>query len=78
VLRSYGWSDEAVKKISEDLKEAGFAVVDEGRRVLWVSDERGLVLHCIWRSIYRGMMRILEARSLILLASFSSHFSILS
>ena len=39
---SYGWSGEAVKKISEDLNEAGFTVVDEGLRILWVPDESGL------------------------------------
>lgn len=39
---SYGWSGEAVKQISESLKEAGFTVVDDGLRLLWVPDENGL------------------------------------
>ncbi|MDF2943725.1 MAG: norV [Herbinix sp.] len=39
---SYGWSGEAVKQISDSLKEAGFTVSDEGLRLLWVPDESGL------------------------------------
>lgn len=39
---SYGWSGESVKLLNEDLKEAGFEVVTEGHRVLWVPDEEGL------------------------------------
>ncbi|MDF2949902.1 MAG: anaerobic nitric oxide reductase flavorubredoxin [Sedimentibacter sp.] len=39
---SYGWSGEAVKQISDSLKEAGFTVGDEGLRLLWVPDESGL------------------------------------
>jgi flavorubredoxin len=35
---SYGWSGEAVKLISERLVGAGFALVDEGIRTLWVPD----------------------------------------
>jgi len=36
---SYGWSGEAVKQISGLLSSAGFAVVNEGIRALWVPDE---------------------------------------
>lgn len=36
---SYGWSGEAVKQISEYLKEAGFQVPDAGLRLLWAPDE---------------------------------------
>lgn len=36
---SYGWSGDAVKQISEHLAAAGFEVVDEGIRTLWVPDE---------------------------------------
>lgn len=36
---SYGWSGEAVKLLNEDLKEAGFEVVTEGHRGLWVPDQ---------------------------------------
>ena len=36
---SYGWSGEAVKQISELLKGAGFAVVNEGIRCQWVPDD---------------------------------------
>ncbi|HPU64965.1 MAG TPA: anaerobic nitric oxide reductase flavorubredoxin [Limnochordia bacterium] len=39
---SYGWSGEAVKLLSEDLAAAGFTVVGEGQRVLWVPDEAAL------------------------------------
>ena len=35
---SYGWSGEAVKQLSELLKAAGFEVVSDGMRVLWVPD----------------------------------------
>lgn len=35
---SYGWSGDAVKQISEHLAAAGFDVVDEGIRTLWVPD----------------------------------------
>lgn len=35
---SYGWSGEAVKQISERLTGAGFTLVDEGIRTLWVPD----------------------------------------
>jgi anaerobic nitric oxide reductase flavorubredoxin len=35
----YGWSGESVKMISDELKNAGFAVVDEGLKVLWNPDE---------------------------------------
>lgn len=36
---SYGWSGEAVKLITEDLKKAGFEVVNDGIRCLWTPDE---------------------------------------
>ena len=36
---SFGWSGEAVKMLNEELKDAGFSVVCEGRRVNWVPDE---------------------------------------
>lgn len=36
---SYGWSGEAVKQLTEGLEKAGFRIVDEGRRALWVPDE---------------------------------------
>ncbi len=39
---SYGWSGEAVKLLSDHLKDAGFTVVNEGLRKLWVPDESGL------------------------------------
>ena len=35
---SYGWSGEVVKQLTERLKEAGFEVVNEGVRSLWVPD----------------------------------------
>lgn len=36
---SYGWSGEAVKKIGSLLQNAGFTLVNEGLRTLWVPDE---------------------------------------
>ncbi|MDY2829029.1 MAG: anaerobic nitric oxide reductase flavorubredoxin [Sodaliphilus sp.] len=39
---SYGWSGEAPKQIAAHLAEAGFEVVDEGIKLLWVPDEDGL------------------------------------
>lgn len=36
---SYGWSGEAVKILSERLGDSGFAVVDEGLRLIWSPDE---------------------------------------
>lgn len=36
---SYGWSGEAIRQISERLNDAGFSVVNEGIRVLWVLDK---------------------------------------
>ena len=35
---SYGWSGEVVKQLTDKLKTAGFEVVDEGVRSLWVPD----------------------------------------
>jgi anaerobic nitric oxide reductase flavorubredoxin len=39
---SYGWSGEAVRQISDGLQDAGFSLVNEGLRILWVPDEAGL------------------------------------
>lgn len=39
---SYGWSGDAPKKITAKLKEAGFDVVNDGIRVLWVPDDKAL------------------------------------
>jgi len=39
---SYGWSGEAVKLVSEQLVHAGFALVHDGFKTLWVPDERAL------------------------------------
>ncbi|HHX54895.1 MAG TPA: anaerobic nitric oxide reductase flavorubredoxin [Clostridiales bacterium] len=36
---SYGWSGEVVKQINELLEVAGFSLVDDGVRSLWVPDE---------------------------------------
>ncbi len=35
---SYGWSGEAVKQLSEELKSCGFEVINEGHLSLWVPD----------------------------------------
>lgn len=35
---SYGWSGEAVKKITEHLRDAGFEIMNEGMRKLWMPD----------------------------------------
>jgi anaerobic nitric oxide reductase flavorubredoxin len=35
----YGWSGESVKMITDNLKTAGFTVVDEGLKVMWNPDE---------------------------------------
>ncbi len=37
---SYGWSGEAVKQITEHLSHAGFGIVNDGIRTLWVPDAR--------------------------------------
>ena len=39
---SYGWSGEGAKLISAALTEAGFEVVEEGCRTLWVPDAKAL------------------------------------
>ena len=39
---SYGWSGEAVKQMGELLKSAGFDLVGEGLRMMWVPDEKSL------------------------------------
>jgi flavorubredoxin len=36
---SYGWSGESVKQLNEKLKDAGFEVVNEGIRSLWVPND---------------------------------------
>ena len=36
---SYGWSGEAVKLILEELKKAGFEVINEGMKLIWTPDE---------------------------------------
>lgn len=37
---SYGWSGEAVKQLSEHLAAAGFTLVNDGIRTLWVPDAK--------------------------------------
>lgn len=39
---SYGWSGESVGLISEGLKKAGFKLVSEGLKYMWVPDEEGI------------------------------------
>lgn len=39
---SYGWSGEAVKLITEELKQAKLEVVKEGLRINWTPDEQGI------------------------------------
>ncbi len=39
---SYGWSGEAVSQLTAGLKAAGFRIVDDGRKALWVPDAREL------------------------------------
>ena len=39
---SYGWSGEVVKQLTEELKKAGFQIVNEGHRALWIPDEAEL------------------------------------
>ncbi len=36
---SYGWSGEAVKLITEELKKAGFEIINDGLKMLWKPDE---------------------------------------
>ncbi len=43
---SYGWSGEAVKQLTQHLKECGFNVVDEGHRTYWVPNEKAIA-ECI-------------------------------
>ena len=35
----YGWSGESIKRITEDLKEAGFEIINDGLKSLWNPDE---------------------------------------
>ena len=37
---SYGWSGEAVKKITEELRNSGFNIINEGIRTLWTPDNK--------------------------------------
>lgn len=39
---SYGWGGESVKMITEELKEGGFEIINEGIREKWRPDEEGL------------------------------------
>ena len=39
---SYGWSGESPKIIKEELTKAGFEVIDEGLKQLWVPDREGI------------------------------------
>ena len=39
---SYGWSGDAPKLITKHLQEAGFDVVDDGIKCLWVPDNKGI------------------------------------
>src|SRR5690606_34976268 len=39
---SYGWSGEAIKIITEELKESKFEVVSEGIKEMWNPDEEAL------------------------------------
>jgi flavorubredoxin len=39
---SYGWSGESVKMLSKGLSEAGFELINDGLRTLWVPDEKAL------------------------------------
>lgn len=39
---SYGWSGDAPKQISTHLSEAGFRLVDDGIKVLWVPNEEAI------------------------------------
>ncbi len=38
----YGWSGESVKLITENLKEAGFEIINDGLKSLWVPDENAI------------------------------------
>lgn len=39
---SYGWSGESVKMITEELRKAGFDIVNDGLKELWNPNEEGL------------------------------------
>jgi len=39
---SYGWSGESVQLITEELKKAGFEVIDNGVKALWSPDEESI------------------------------------
>jgi len=39
---AYGWSGEAVRQISQRLGDAGFAVLNDGLRLLWNPDDGGI------------------------------------
>lgn len=38
----YGWSGESVKLLTEDLKEAGFEIINDGLKALWNPDENAI------------------------------------
>jgi anaerobic nitric oxide reductase flavorubredoxin len=37
----YGWSGESVSLLNEQLKKAGFSLVDDGLKILWNPDDAG-------------------------------------
>lgn len=39
---SYGWGGQAVKIISNTLKDSGFELINEGKRILWTPDEKAI------------------------------------
>lgn len=39
---SYGWSGESVKLITEELKKAGFEVINDGIKVMWTPNEENI------------------------------------
>lgn len=39
---SYGWSGEATKLITEELKKSGFEIINDGIKVMWTPDEEML------------------------------------
>lgn len=39
---SYGWSGESVKLITEELKKAGFEIINDGIKVMWTPNEENI------------------------------------
>ena len=39
---SYGWSGEAVKLLNEELKKAGFTLINDGLRCMWTPTEENI------------------------------------